>query len=177
MRSLVCRMSSVLLASALALGACGGDSGTEAQSQYTDFEANQVLTLVANAIGNVDTGAPGFAAAVEPVNISVTCSVSGTANVVGTRDPGPAVDFDARITYTDCASASIRINGIIDVTATSSTPSAGVVKVTWTFLGTVTSKKDSRTRSCTMDVTRVNTTTNGTLTTTTSGSLCNRTAH
>jgi hypothetical protein len=177
MRPSTVRFTSLLLAASFILGACGDDSSTDAQSQFNEFEANQVLNAVAGAIENIDTGSPGLAAAIENVNSTVNCSSSGTATVVGTRDPGPAVDFDARVTYVNCATASITLNGIIDVTATSSIPGTGVVRITWTFLGTVTSAKDNQTRSCTMDLTRIRNITNGTTTTTTTGNLCNRTVN
>jgi hypothetical protein len=175
MRTTVIRFGSFLLATTLAMGACGSDSGTDAQSQFNDFEANQVLNAASSVIDEVDTGAPGLAAAVESVNTTVACSLAGSAAVAGTRDTGTAVDFDARITYEHCANFSVTLNGILDVTATSSVPSAGVVKVTWTYLGTVQSRKDGRVRSCTMDVTQVRTIANGATTIATTGSLCNRT--
>lgn len=175
MRAQTLQFGSILLASILALSACGSDTSTDAQSQFNEFEANQVLNAVAAAIENVDTGAPGIAAAVEPVSSTINCSSSGTVSVAGTRDPGPAVDFDARVTYTNCANASVSLTGFIDVTATSSVPSTGVVKVTWTYLGTVSSKKDGQTRSCTMDVTRVRTVSSTSTTTTTNGNVCGRT--
>jgi hypothetical protein len=175
MRTTPLRFGSLLLASAIALGACGDDSSTDAQSQFNEFEANQVLNAIAAVIENVDTGAPGVAAAVEPFNSTLNCSTAGTAAVAGTRDPGPAVDFDARVTYTNCANASVTINGFVDVTATGSVPSTGVLRITWTYLGTVTSRKDGQARSCTMDVTRIRNNTGGAVTTTTSGSLCGRT--
>lgn len=175
MRTTVVRFASIMLASMLAITACGDDSSTDAQSQFNEFEANQVLNAAATVIESVDPVAAGVAAAVEDVDVSVECNVGGTARVVGTRDTGTAIDLEARVTYTSCASVSLTLNGIIDVTAVSSAPSAGVVKVTWTFLGTVTSRKDGINRSCTMDVTRIRTITNGTSAYTVSGNLCNRT--
>ena len=175
MRAKMLHICSLILASSFALTACGDDSSTDAQSQFNEFEANQVLNAVAAAVDNVDTGAPGIAAAVEPVNTTVNCSVSGTATVAGDRDPGPAINFDARVTYTNCANASVTLNGIIDITAVSSVPSTGVVKVTATYLGTVTSRKDGQVRSCTMDVTRVRTVSSTSNTVSTNGNVCNRT--
>jgi hypothetical protein len=175
MRAKMLRFGSLLLASSIAFTACGDDASTDAQSQFNEFEANQVLNAVAAAIESIDTGGPGFAAAIEPVNSTVNCAVAGTASVAGTRDPGPAVDFDARVTYTSCANASVTLTGFVDVTATSSVPSTGVVKVTWTFLGTVTSKKDGQTRNCTMDVTRVRTVSSTSNTLTVNGNVCGRT--
>ena len=176
MRTMAGRLTSFLMALSLA-GACVHEgTSTEPQSQFNDFEANQVLAAVANPIDQVDN-APAGIAATESINRAVPCSVAGTATVVGTLDPGPAVDFDARVTYTSCATASVTLNGIVDVTATSSTPSAGVVKITWTFLGTVQSKKDGITRSCTLDLTRVKTITNGATTLATDGNVCGRTVN
>jgi hypothetical protein len=169
------RAGSLLLAASFVLTACGDDSSTDAQSQFTEFEANQVLNAVAAAIESIDAGAPGLAAAIEPVSSTVTCAAGGTAAVSGTRDPAPAVvDFDARVTYTNCATASVTLNGFIDVTATSTIPASGQFRVTWTYVGTVSSKKDGRTRSCTMDVTRVRTTTSSATSTAVNGSICGR---
>jgi hypothetical protein len=168
------RIGLLLLVSAITASGCGSDSSTDAQSQFNDFEANQVLNAAAAVIENVDTGAPGVAAAVENVNSTLNCANGGTATVNGTRDPGPAIDFDARVNYANCANASVTLNGFIDVTATSSVPSTGVVRVTWTFLGTVTSRKDGQVRSCTMDVTRIRNISSAT-TTSVSGNLCGRT--
>lgn len=175
MRALVHRLSSMLLAGSVCVAACGDDGGTEAQSQFNEFEALQVLNAAFNAIETVDEGPSGSAAAVQDFSATRNCANGGTAAVVGSHDPAPAiVDFDARVTYTNCANASVTLNGFIDVTATS-VNQGGSFQVTWTFVGTVSSRKDGRTRSCTMDVTRVRTLTSGSISTTTSGSVCGRT--
>jgi hypothetical protein len=175
MRTTALRIGSILLATTLAFGACGSDLSTDTQSQFTDFEANQLLNAASAVIDDVDAARSGFSAAIEPVNRTVGCSLAGSATVVGTLDPGSAVDFDARITYSSCANFSVTLNGVLDVTATSSIPTPGVLRVTWTYLGTVRSRKDGQVRTCSMDVTQIRTTANGATTITARGNLCNRT--
>jgi hypothetical protein len=178
MRTTMLRFGSLVLAGSVAFSACGDDTSTDAQSEFNEFEATQVLNAVAAVLDNADQGAPGFAAAIEDFNATIQCPNGGTAVVDGTRDPAPAVvDFDARVQYVNCENASVRLHGFIDVTATSSVPSTGAFRVTWTFKGTVTSAKDGQTRSCTMDVTRVRTTTGGSTATTVNGNVCGRTVN